>query len=359
MTIKRIIADNMSSALGQVRQTLGPEAMILSNRRVDDGVELMVSDQLPELTELADTHSLEGDLAQLRSEVAELKAMLASPALRASPKRARGTSTRRHRQLSRLGFSRAVIEQLFAPDPADLLDDMPSRLARLLPTVGKDLIATGGVFAFVGPTGSGKSTTIAKLAASYVLANGADDIALVTMDTFGVAAHEQLRAMSRILKIPLQVVDRQHSLERALHDLRHKSVVLVDTAGFSRNDPRLQQQMACINGLGKRAKTLLVIPANSPRLVVETAYKTYRAKHLAGCVISKLDDAINFAAVLSFCIEGSIPLAYTTDGQDVPEAFTVANSGVLVRRLLDTTRAAARQRVLKRQQSDHAVAEKP
>jgi len=147
-------------------------------------------------------------------------------------------------------------------------------LTARLPVVGSDMVGSGGVFAFVGPTGAGKTTTIGKLATRYVLENGAENVALVTTDTVRIAAHEQLRTFGRILKVPVCIVDKNNSLDRVLHSLRHKSLVLIDTAGLNRQDPKLQSQLSSLNELGDRVQSILVIPTTSQPDVVRSAYHT-------------------------------------------------------------------------------------
>lgn len=327
----------MSAALSLVRSEEGAQAMILSQRRLDDGVELMVASRSPEQMEARVDDTLGAELARLRQEVGELKKLLLEG--RKSSSSASGTSRpepergEEYRKLRRLGLSKTVVRRMLQMGEGLSWRERISLLAAMLTTCEQDIVAGGGLFVLVGPTGSGKSTTVAKLAARYVLANGPDDLALVTMDTFGIAAHEQLRAIGRILKVPVQVVDKQHSLERVLHDLRHKSLVLVDTAGLSRSDQRLRQQMTRIDELGKRAKTLLVLPANSQRAAMAAACQTYQTANFSACVLSKLDDTVSLGEAISYCIEQALPLGYTTNGQEVPDA--IAAGGELLQGLLD------------------------
>lgn len=329
----------MSAALSLVREDQGADAVILSQRRLDGGVELMVAAEQPKVNSHVASDSLSTDLARLREEVGELKKLLLTKDQPVSSQHAGQHAGEGYRKLRRLGLSRAVVASLLQGGEGLGWRDRLPQLSSMLNTVGEDLVARGGVFVLVGPTGSGKSTTIAKLAARYVLANGPDELALVTMDTFGIAAHEQLRATGRILKVPVQVVDKHNSLERVLHELRHKSLVLVDSAGLSRSDQRLRQQMTRIDELGKRARSLLVLPANSQRTAMAAACQTYKTANFSGCILSKLDDTVSAGEALSFCIEQSLPLAYTTDGQEVPDAIAVANAQKLVAALGDKPRS--------------------
>jgi flagellar biosynthesis protein FlhF len=197
------------------------------------------------------------------------------------------------------------------------------------------------VFAFVGPTGAGKTTTIGKLAARYVLENGADDVALVTTDTLRIAAHEQLRTFGRILNVPVKVVDKHNSLERVLHSLRHKSLVLVDTAGLNRQDYRVVRQLQNLNELSNRLRTVLVVPATSQAEVIKSAFYNYKTDNLCACVLTKFDEAACVGPVLSLAVEQSLPVAYSTDGQGVPDDIAKAEAVALVRYAIDLAKQVA------------------
>src|SRR5690554_2275556 len=119
-----------------------------------------------------------------------------------------------------------------------------AHLAQSIPMMRSEPIDQGGVIALVGPTGAGKTTTLGKLAARYVLKHGSEHVALVTMDTFRIGAHEQLRTLGRILNVPVRVVDEQHSLQDVLDEFANKRLVLVDTAGLQAQDPQLPGQLA-------------------------------------------------------------------------------------------------------------------
>ena len=244
------------------------------------------------------------------------------------------------RRLTRMGIDSVVADQLL-DQPLGQVADKPAwsqlmhRLQQDIPVSHSDMVAKGGVFAFVGPTGAGKTTTIGKLAARYVIDNGTDDIALVTTDTVRIAGHEQLRTVGRILNIPVQVVDQNNSLERVLYGLRHKKLVLVDTAGFSRQDDRLAKQLLAINELGERAKTLLVLPSSSQLAVIKAAYHSYRTDNLSACVITKVDETACLGGVLSLAIEKQLPIAYSSDGQDIPGDLNVADKGDLLRKTIE------------------------
>ena len=208
-------------------------------------------------------------------------------------------------------------------------------MSRQLSVVEGDLVAKGGVFAFVGPTGAGKTTTIGKLATRYVLENGAENVALVTTDTARIAAHEQLRTFGRILNVPVKVVDKNNSLERVLYSLRHRSLVLVDTAGLNRQDPALKRQLMALNELSNRINTVLVIPTTSQVEVIKANYHTYKTDSLMSCVLTKLDEAASLGGAISLSLEQGLPIAYSSNGQDIPNDLAVANADDLIRATIE------------------------
>ncbi|MDY6829994.1 MAG: flagellar biosynthesis protein FlhF [Pseudomonadota bacterium] len=206
------------------------------------------------------------------------------------------------------------------------------QLADRLPTLGGDLTADGGVFAFVGPTGAGKTTTIGKLAARYVLRHGADKVALVTIDCHRVAAHEQLRTFGRILGVPVRVADHTHNLPEVLSSLRSRELVLIDTAGFVGDDRALHGQLDQLAACGSRLSSQLLLPATSQRRVLEESLRTYQTSHLAGVVVTKVDEAACLGEVIDTLVQHGPTLTYVTDGQSIPDDIRVADADWLVAR---------------------------
>jgi flagellar biosynthesis protein FlhF len=207
-------------------------------------------------------------------------------------------------------------------------------LSRKIPVVAEDLAEAGGVFAFVGPTGAGKTTTIGKLAARHVLKHGPTDIALVTMDSQRIGAHEQLRTFGRILNVPVKMVDKNNSLEKVLYSLRSKTLVLVDTSGLNRHDSRLQQQLQSIDDQGEKVQSVLVLPATSQSEVVKSVYHTYKTENLSASVVTKLDESMNIGEVLNLSIERQLPIAYVSEGQEVPDDIDLAHATKLVKKAI-------------------------
>lgn len=238
------------------------------------------------------------------------------------------------RRLERIGLPADVVSKVIsnctkARSLSDAWPDALANLARQLPISGRDIVDQGGVFAFVGPTGVGKTTTIGKLAARYVLQHGADKVALITTDTYRIAAHDQLRSLARILRVPVRVVDESNSLESLLRSLRHCSLILIDTAGFRHGDPHLKAQLKALADQ-PQVKSYLVLSCNSQEQMLKASIHAYSGARLQGCVLTKLDETASMGEALGVVMQNRLPVAYTTDGQDIPKNIEVAKAHQLV-----------------------------
>lgn len=228
------------------------------------------------------------------------------------------------RRLVHLGLPADLCRSLLSKveDVADIRQAwrlLLAHLAQSIPVMRTEPIDQGGVIALVGPTGAGKTTTLGKLAARYVLRHGSDHVALVTMDTFRIGAHEQLRTLGRILNVPVRVVDEQHGLQDVLDEFANKRLVLVDTAGLQARDPQLGGQLKELAALGDRVSTLLVLAATSQYRVLKAAWHNYSSCVLTGCILTKVDEAGSLGEALGLAIEQRLPVAYMADGQRIPD----------------------------------------
>jgi len=205
-----------------------------------------------------------------------------------------------------------------------------ARLAKDIPVQTEDMIDAGGIFAFVGQTGVGKTTTIAKLAARYVLKHGAGKVALVTTDTYRVGAYDQLRSLGRILNVPVRAVDAENSLITVLARLKSFPLVLIDTAGFRHGDPLLKDQLRKLDSYPAIQK-VLVLACNSQLQTMKASTHAYNsARMVKACVLTKLDEAASLGEAISVILERQIPVAYTTDGQEIPKDIAHASGHKIV-----------------------------
>jgi flagellar biosynthesis protein FlhF len=228
------------------------------------------------------------------------------------------------RRLQRMGLSadlsKALLERVAKiGDPRQAWRMLLAHLAHAIKTPDVEPLEEGGVIALVGPAGMGKTTTLAKMAARYVLKYGPQSIALVSMDSFRIGAQEQIKTLGRILNVPVTQVDPGQSLIQALAPLARKKVVLIDTAGLPGNDPALRLQLESLAARGVKSKNYLVLAATSQAQVLKAAYHSYKQCGLAGCILSKVDEAASLGEVLGLAISQHLPVAYLADGPKIPD----------------------------------------
>ena len=241
------------------------------------------------------------------------------------------------RRLQRMGLSAELSQALLGKvagvaEPRQAWRMLLAHLAHAIKTPKVEPLEEGGVIALVGPAGMGKTTTLAKLAARYVLKYGAQQVALVSMDSFRIGAQEQLKTLGRILGVSVTQIDPGQSLLQALAPLAKKRVVLVDTAGLPGNDPALRLQLESLASARIKAKNYLVLAATSQSQVLKAAYHSYKRCGLAGCILTKLDEAASRGEVLGLAIGQQLPVAYVTDGPRIPDDLQVPRSHQLVSR---------------------------
>lgn len=241
------------------------------------------------------------------------------------------------RQMLDAGFSPRLARDLLAALPRELnaaqaLAWVKAAADRSLRTIGAegDIIDQGGVYALVGPTGVGKTTTTAKLAARCVLRHGASKIALITTDGYRIGAHEQLRIYGRILGVSVYLVRDAEELQQTLQDLQHKHMVLVDTMGMGQRDRMVEEQMAMF--ARSNVKRLLLLSATGRGDTLDDVVRAYNGPDLSGCILSKVDEAASLATSLDVIIRHGLPLHYVSNGQRVPEDLHLPNRTYLLHR---------------------------
>jgi flagellar biosynthesis protein FlhF len=394
MKIKRFTGSDMRQAIRKVRDALGPDAVILSNRTLDEGVEVVAAIDYDE--SLLDTvpgakpgnskpvkqpsakqinrdavwddvryarnipapakaaaqataavTAANGKLAedpsfqQMQSELKSLRGLLVNQLSGLAWENETKYHPLRARLLQRLmalGLSpqlaREITETIDEKDDFDHNWRMALGLLAHRVPVHDDVILNQqkAIIAVVGPTGVGKTTTVAKLAARYLLRHGKRRIGLITTDNYRVAAHEQLRAYARIMGAPMRVATDIDSLQDALAAFRDKDLVLIDTAGMSQRDMRLNEQFSLLKETGHNIKVYLTLAANSQRGVLADVVRAFRVVPLAGCILTKVDETTSLGGGLSVAAEQALPVAYISDGQQVPEDLHPARAHALVSR---------------------------
>jgi flagellar biosynthesis protein FlhF len=396
MNVRKFIAATAREALHKVKELLGPDAIILSNRAIPGGVEIMAVASvememiLPKAAPARDKPKLNDDYtvrlsSALNNAAPREKIPASSPlpslASRPAPKldhvqqipakqqaeivpaevldeirslrkmfeqhlagaawgesaRSEPVKTEILRQMLDAGFSPKFARELLAELPKDLsaakaLSWVKERADRSLITISaeSDIVDRGGVYALVGPTGVGKTTTTAKLAARCVLRHGANKVALITTDGYRIGAYEQLRIYGRILGVSVYLVKDAQELKQTLNDLQHKHMVLIDTMGMSQRDRMVEEQVAMFGD--SNVKRLLLLSATVRGDTLDDVVRSYMGSDLAGCILSKVDEAASLASALDVIIRNGLPLHYVSNGQRVPEDLHLPNRAYLLHR---------------------------
>jgi flagellar biosynthesis protein FlhF len=236
-----------------------------------------------------------------------------------------------------------ILEELsamdIAPDVAMALADLAPRrttlenpshiplalLAKHLPIVDDLSDISGGVMAVVGPTGAGKTTTIAKLAARWCMRHGSQDLALVSTDSYRIGARDQLLTYARILGVPMHAANSGRDLARVLDKLKSKKLILIDTAGMGPHDVRLSEQLAALRLGAARARVLLALPAQGECHALEEIVQAFAPLTPVACILTKVDEAASLGGVISTTLRHKLKIAYVCDGQRVPDDLHAAH----------------------------------
>ncbi len=340
MSVQVFVAPNAREGLARIRRELGDDAVVLSSRPHPQGIELLAT-VYGDLTPPAatETHDASGS-SRILAELGRLRGMLQNQLAGF----AWGASKRRDpvrvavmQTLFAAGFGSTLARTLAARLPRGLNADAAQRWLRLvlirnLPVRARDadLMTAGGRYALVGSTGSGKTTTLAKLAARGVDLHGADQVVLVAADAYRIGAAAQLTVYADLLGVALHVAEDQARLALLLPQLADRKLVLIDTAGFAPSDPRTREGRA-LDTLGVRR--LAVISAAQQGAAIEQAMLRF-GQGAAACVLTKLDEAPQPGAALDSLIRHRLPLAYVSGGQRVPEDLYAPNAPYLIDRAL-------------------------
>ncbi|MBN3858195.1 flagellar biosynthesis protein FlhF [Paraburkholderia sp. Ac-20340] len=246
------------------------------------------------------------------------------------------------KQLFAAGFSAQLVKMMIERLPAVETEEagmewLQSVLESNLPVLEDEeaLMERGGVFALMGPTGVGKTTTTAKLAARCVMRFGASKVALLTTDSYRIGGHEQLRIFGKILGVSVHAVRDGADLQLALTELKNKHIVLIDTIGMSQRDRAVADQIAMLCGTGRPVQRLLLLSATNHGDTLNEVVQAYQSgpdeSPLTGCILTKLDEATNLGSTLDTVLRYKLPVHYVSTGQKVPENLYVATRRFLIR----------------------------
>jgi flagellar biosynthesis protein FlhF len=404
MKIVRHTAPDMRQALRSIREQLGEEAVILSSRRTGDGVEVTAAVDFEagslEAAAAAAAVATAAPPAPIPApaavRAAALPASTSTPSTAAAPmppplfepqpqiqaeamgkelqslrrmletqlaqlawnERARRAPVHVEilRELTEIGIAQEIAEHLVSQldERIDLTQGRRFAIAGLsqyLLVTGDRWLETGGRVAFVGATGVGKTTMLAKLAVRWILRHGPKDLALVASDTVRIGAQDQMQALGQLLGVPVHVPERFEALPDLLTRLERHRLVLIDTPGSSLRDAQLAARLAVLSNCASKLETALVLAASTQAGALGEAVQRFRPANPGSCLLTKLDEAASLGGALSVLIRARLPLSYTSDGQRVPEDLRPARALELVShavRLAKTTGAAADEDLLRR-----------
>ena len=419
MNIRRFFGKNAREALAQVKQALGEDAIIVANRSVNGGTEIMAmlesdvdsqpsqatgesgseqarslldfvsakeqprppapaprvvqqpaatapeeanvnesaimdmlkqhSEQQGQAYQLA-TQTLEEkmqgmmvEMRQMRSHFeTQMSAMTWQHHLQHSPAKSKVLGT-----LLAANFSASLSRQIAEKMPNHIdVNKAPmwakEVISRNLHTLDDEdaLLDRGGIYALVGPTGVGKTTTTAKLAARYVMKHGTQNLGLITTDSYRIGGYEQLRIYGKILGVMVHAVKDEEDLKIALNELKNKHMILVDTVGVSQRDQAVTEQLSMLSRADSPIQKLLCLNATSTGDTLTDVMRSYKKHDIAGCIVTKLDEAAAIGNVLDVLIRERMRLFYTTSGQRVPEDIELADKQALVERVLTPHQAS-------------------
>ncbi len=285
-------------------------------------------------------HDMLSELRSMKGLIEERFGALAfMEKLQRNPKQAHLTQ-----KLLDCGFSPALIRKLGEGMPADVADETQwasGVLERNLCAAESEpaLEDVGGVYAMVGATGVGKTTTTAKVAAAFAAKHGAAQLGLITLDAYRVGAHEQLRAYGRILGVPVHTAHDRASLEDLLELLAAKKMVLIDTAGMAQRDSRTRELLDMLSH--RSIQKLLVVNAAAQGETIDDVMVSYRAAACRGVVLSKLDEAVKLAPALDALVRHKLKVVGVANGQRVPEDWHRLSAQALVQRALRAASTSA------------------
>ncbi|NEX62667.1 flagellar biosynthesis protein FlhF [Noviherbaspirillum galbum] len=398
MNVKKFTAHTSREAWRLVREALGPDAVILSNRTINGMIEILAlasedmsslqepavdkpvvsastlaaiaakrqaeseqqaslaaalkaSRHVPIMTAAKDGEASSMELAEVMNEIRSMRGMLESQLAEivwSSQQKRDPIKGIMMREMLSAGFSASLARYLTERVPAGekqehALTWIKSILSRNLSVLTNEdeILDRGGVFAMVGPTGVGKTTTTAKLAARCVMRHGAGKLALITTDGYRIGGYEQLRIYGKILGVMVHSVKDETDLRIALDELKNKHMVLIDTVGMGQRDKMVAEQVAMLSGAGAKVQRLLCMSATSNGETLNEVVRSYMGDGLSGCVITKLDEAATIGSVLDVVIRQKLRLYYVANGQRVPEDLHVANKHYLVDRAFKLKRETA------------------
>ncbi len=371
MNMKRFHEMNMHTALQKIREELGEDAVIISSKQDKKGVEVVAATDYEAVSssESKFKYNIEKkctnnkvskpsrdykninpttpsnnniDTLLLQKEISQLRRIIESQTEIISWNNLINDNSITRKLLQNLsitgfGFnlSKKLLDKVKKVDNFDTAWKLIRKIIeRSISITQKNVIESGGIVALVGPTGVGKTTTIAKIAAQYALNYSNRDIALISTDHYRIGAHDQINTYGSILNVPVVAANNGIELQRALNIVKDKKLVLIDTAGLSQRDCRVKEIMKALSEQSKELITYLVVSASTQLCVQKEIINQFTPSILNGVIISKTDEASQIGGILTVLMEQGLPVAYETTGQRVPEDIVRPSQNDLVNKAI-------------------------
>ena len=378
MDMKRFIGPDMRTTLRMVREQLGPDAVILSNRRVAGGIEIMAGDGVdfgvpaeapaaeayavgavsaaavsraqarhaepqrpvaPARAEAPATPVPGDEFLAVRGEIRELRALMERQLGEMRGEKdpwGPGVEGLAWRQFTRAALPNDVVRVLVSSLAGDttehtLAQALSETLAAAIAEAG-DVVARGGVVAAVGPTGAGKTTTLCKLAVRHVLEHGPGSLVLASADAARLGGADMLRAVARLLDVPFLAASEGESITALIARAGDPDLLLLDTPGISRRRPEDATRLLELAAAG--VHSLLVLPANAQLAWLDSAAGDYRPARPVAAVVTKIDETVSLGEALGVLLREGLPLAYLTDGPEIPDDLHVGRAWEIAGRAL-------------------------
>ncbi len=307
-----------------------------------------------------DIHALRAEIELLRAQLRDLKK---PSVVSASHLHTPSSLDRLRQRLQRIGLSEELCTQLIEgiglavgvegmQQDEKLWQATLGRLAKMIRIdQEQELVDRQGLVVLLGPTGAGKTTTLAKLAARYVIKHGPQGLALLSSDSYRVGSYEQLQKIAKALGVSSALVEPGQKLDQVIAGLGSRRLILMDTAGFSRQAAEQLAQQRMLAESRYRLIGQLVLPANLHGAVLQRTYEDFSSFNLSGAIISKLDEATSLGESLSVLVASSLTLSYVTHGQRIPEDIALPRAAQLVSQAVAMARQQGRvaQRVVTKQ----------
>lgn len=354
MMTKKFYASSPREALNLIRSEFGQDAEIISNRIVNGRVEIIAkqgetatsnkrttSQQPPIAEEIQATPTA---FEKMIDEIREMKNGFYKKLDNLTWSSSKQLNTAQNIVLERVlaaGFSPSLAKRLVEKLPNEYSDAqaiawLREILSRNLSTEDDEesFLNSSRIIALVGPTGVGKTTTIAKIAARYVMRHGADKLAFITTDSYRIGALEQLKVFGSILDVSVHAVKDHHELQLTIEHLRDRKSILIDTPGLCQRDKRVDAQMAMFDHINEPIKRILCLNAANQIETTSDVVNVYAKQSIEACIITKVDEAITLGGVLNVVMQQKLKVCYATTGQRVPEDIELIDKTQLFERVI-------------------------